>query len=135
MTPTSWDAGILTGFDSVDAEHRLQVSLVDALEELVRRGDDPALTARTLAQLADFTDAHFRSEELVMRLYGYPGEAGHRAEHERLTAELAGLRAGAGRADETLRLVGRLRGWLLDHIRSMDQEFARWCRREGIEGS
>ncbi len=129
----AWDEGIGTGVPSIDAEHRLQISLVNALEELVRSGGDPALTNRTLAQLADFTDAHFRSEELVMRLYGYPREAAHRAEHDRLAAELAELRAGLERAGaDRPALVTRVRGWLLDHMRSMDQDFARWCHDRGI---
>jgi hypothetical protein len=36
--PRAWDEGIGTGVASMDMEHRLQVTLVNAIEELVRQG-------------------------------------------------------------------------------------------------
>ena len=35
--PRAWDEGIGTGVGSMDMEHRLQVTLVNAIEELVRQ--------------------------------------------------------------------------------------------------
>ncbi len=43
MAPPAWDEGIDTGVDSIDTEHRLQVSLVNALDQLVGHGVDAAL--------------------------------------------------------------------------------------------
>src|SRR5271167_1252078 len=59
MAPSSWDEGIDTGVDAMDAEHRLQVSLVNALEVLVRQRAEAALVERTLSQLVDYTSVHF----------------------------------------------------------------------------
>jgi hemerythrin len=36
MRPRNWDESIGTGISSIDQEHRLQVSLVNALEEVLR---------------------------------------------------------------------------------------------------
>ncbi len=128
-----WD-GLATGVEAIDTEHRLQVSLVDALDALVRKGDDPALAEKTLGQLVDFTNVHFLSEELMMRLYSYPQHDAHKLEHARLVDEVDALRRQMveGDAQPALETIGRLRPWLAGHIRSMDQAFTRWCEKNGI---
>jgi len=135
MTPRAWDEAIGTGVESMDTEHRLQVSLVNALEELVRQNTDPALVAKTLTQLVDFTSVHFLSEELMMRLYAYPQHDAHKAEHGRLTDNVADIRRSveAGEVKAALHTIDELHRWLADHIRSMDQAFALWCAKNGIQ--
>lgn len=134
MAAHPWDESIRTGVESVDAEHRLQVSLVGALEELLRRGGEPALVERTVGQLVDFTRVHFTSEELMMRLYAYPQYPEHRAEHERLTGEVPDLQRRITGPDAAVALaaVETLQRWLTGHIRTMDLAFAAWCASNAI---
>lgn len=135
MSDRAWSEDLGTGIESVDTEHRLQVSLVNALEGLLRRGDDPALTSRTLAQLVDFTRVHFLSEELMMRLYAYPQHDAHKLEHGRLTDQVREIQRHVEGRDvqSALEIVDGLHRWLAGHIRSMDRAFALWCARNGIE--
>jgi hemerythrin len=135
MTPRAWDEAIGTGVESMDSEHRLQVSLVNALEELVRQDTDGALVAKTLTQLVDFTSVHFLSEELMMRLYAYPQHDAHKAEHGRLTDQVAEIRRAveAGESKAALATIDGLHKWLTGHIRTMDQGFALWCAKNGIQ--
>lgn len=132
--PRAWDENIGTGVASIDAEHRLQVSLVNAIEELVRSGGDPDLAARTVAQLVDFTNVHFLSEELMMRLYAYPQHDAHKAEHARLVEQVADIRRRMEAREQAaaLETVRTLHEWLTKHIRSMDQAFAVWCAKNRI---
>jgi hemerythrin-like metal-binding protein len=129
----AWDEGIGTGVDSMDTEHRLQVSLVNALEEALRSGPDAALASRTLQQLVDFTSVHFHSEELMMRLYSYPQLENHSAAHAKLMEQVQSIRDEQRANDpaEAMELVRELRGWLVNHIKSMDQAFALWLARKG----
>jgi hemerythrin len=134
MRPRTWDEGIGTGIASIDQEHRLQVGLLNALEEVLRQGRDPALAEKTLRQLVDFTSVHFHSEELMMRLYSYPQHDAHALEHARLMDQVTAIAKSHQAADaaKALELIGALRTWLASHIRSMDQGFALWCTKNGI---
>jgi hemerythrin-like metal-binding protein len=134
MRPRAWDEGIATGISTIDAEHRLQVTLVNALEQVLRQGTDRALADRTVAQLVDFTSVHFRSEELMMRLYAYPQLDAHGQEHARLLEQVAEIRRRVEQASfpEALAQVDALRVWLTAHMKSMDLGFALWCGRRGI---
>jgi hemerythrin-like metal-binding protein len=135
MRPRAWDEGISTGVGSMDTEHRLQVSLVNALEEVLRQGQDRALADRTLAQLVDFTTVHFHSEELMMRLYAYPQLDVHGAAHGKLVDQVRAIEEKL-RQDEmaaALEIIAELRGWLVNHIKSMDQSFALWLAKNDIQ--
>jgi len=134
MAPLRWDELASTGVDSMDAEHRLQVSLVNALEELVQQGADPAVLERTISQLVDFTGVHFLSEELMMRLYAYPQHDAHKLEHDRLKQQVDELRSrlAAGGREAGVACVAELHAWLVGHVRTMDQAFAAWCAKNGI---
>jgi hemerythrin len=51
----------------VEAEHRVQLDLVRALREALDKGEDRSSTSALLRQLRDYSDAHFLSEQLLMR--------------------------------------------------------------------
>jgi hemerythrin-like metal-binding protein len=135
MRARAWDEGIGTGVGSMDTEHRLQVSLVNALEEVLRQNQDRAVADRTFAQLVDFTSVHFHSEELMMRLYAYPQLDLHAAAHAKLLEQVGAIKAryDAEGAAEALQVVAELRGWLVNHIKSMDQGFAGWLAKNDIQ--
>ncbi len=131
----TWQEGLETGVRDVDAEHRLHASLIHALELLLGGGDDPALAERTTAQLMDFTSAHFRSEELLMRLYAYPRLEAHEQEHAALTVRVQEIsrKIADGAAPQALEALGALRAALTGHVRAMDQDFARHCLESAMK--
>ncbi len=130
-----WDDGIGTGGKTMDAQHRKQVNLVNAVEELVRAGQEAEAVAGPLDELASFTRFHFTAEEGLMDRHAYPHAGEHGAEHARLAAEVSAIREQVARQDTgaALGLIDRLHHWLTGHIQDMDQGFALWCARRSIE--
>jgi hemerythrin-like metal-binding protein len=134
MRQRAWDEGLETGVETMDGDHRLMVSVVNALEDALGRGADRPAVEESLRRLLEFTAVHFRSEEAMMRVHGYPELGSHAEEHTRLLPQLdliatASLSEDAGRAID---LVASLRTWLTSHIKSMDQPFASWCAGKGL---
>lgn len=74
----------------IKREHQVQIRLMQALAGAVAQGEN---VARTLAQLSEYSRAHFLSEELLMRLYDYPDYDTHVLDHERMVAWLDALEA------------------------------------------
>ncbi len=132
MQSPAWFEGIATGVQTMDTEHRVQVSLINAFEVLIRDKDKGGFAEKTIAQLADFTSMHFLSEELLMRRRDYPQLEAHKAEHTRLLKRIDELRKnlGSGEGDAVLATVDELRRWLVEHIKSMDQAFVDWCEAQ-----
>lgn len=71
----------------VNAEHEVQLHLVKEIRRAVREQRDPGVL---VSRLKAWSEAHFASEELLMRRHAYPEAELHAGEHRRLAAGLGG---------------------------------------------
>lgn len=123
-TKTAWEEHLQLGYDGLDREHGLQLHLLETLEGAVEAGGDRAAQEAILQQLLDYSDVHFGSEELLMRLHSYPRYGVHVEEHRRLLDQLLDFRSRDLRTSDGLALVRDVRAWLRGHIQGMDRDFA-----------
>ena len=125
---------VRVGEKSIDAEHDLQMQLLDSLVQAIQRGGELSPMKYILEQFIEFSDMHFLSEQLVMRLHGYPGYEPHLEEHTRLMKKVREIRANLmkGEREPSLLLVNELREWLVQHIASEDAAFGTFLKaKEG----
>lgn len=119
-----------TSNPTMDGEHRVQVSLIHALIQAIESGKDAAAGAAILEQLINYSDAHFMSEELLMRLASYDGYEEHIADHGLMIEALKNL-AEQYRAGNTNLVVDHAKvagDLLLRHIETRDRQFSNWIR-------
>lgn len=102
---------------TIDSEHQVQIYLLNALRHGVEKGRD---VTEIRQQLTDYCKTHFLSEELLMRLHGYPAFDEHVIDHEQLLDALDGL---VGIAE-----VEALSSFLLRHIKQQDAKFHAYLR-------
>jgi len=114
--------------DNIDAEHRVQLGLIDALQDAVSQGDKRAVVGEILDQLIAYSELHFVSEQLLMRLYAYPDYEDHSQDHEALIEKLHRIKAKYEASDQVLALetTTHLKDFLLDHIQGHDHAFAKY---------
>lgn len=125
---------VRVGEKSIDAEHDLQMQLLDSLSQAIQRGGELSPMKYILEQFIEFSDMHFLSEQLVMRLHGYPGYEPHLEEHTRLMKKVREIRANLmrGENEPSLVLVKELRDWLIEHIATEDAAFGTFLKaKEG----
>lgn len=115
---------------AIDNEHQVQLDLLQALCDAARDNSGAALVGEIVEQLIAYSEAHFMSEELLMRLKSYDDYEDHVDEHihmlEVLTRIAADHAAGnsslvAGKAEEVLGFIG-------NHIATRDRRFADFVR-------
>ena len=114
--------------DNIDAEHRVQLGLIDALHDAVRQGNEPAVVGEILDQFIAYSELHFVSEELLMRLYAYPDYADHMQDHQTLIENLRRIKAEyqAGDQAPAIDASRRIKDLLLAHIHGRDHAFAKY---------
>jgi hemerythrin-like metal-binding protein len=125
---------VRVGEKMIDAEHDLQMQLLDSLSQAIQRGGEISPMKYILEQFIEFSDMHFLSEQLVMRLHGYPGYEPHLEEHTRLMKKVREIRANLikGERQPSLVLVEELRAWLIEHIATEDAAFGTFLKaKEG----
>lgn len=134
MSENRGTAPVRVGEKSIDAEHDLQMQLLDSLSQAIQRGGEISPMKYILEQFIEFSDMHFLSEQLVMRLHGYPGYEPHLEEHTRLMKKVREIRANLlkGENEPSLLLVKELRDWLVEHIATEDAAFGSYLKtKEG----
>jgi len=106
-------------------EHRLQLDMLDAIGKALNDGGGAEQVDPLLERLAEYTEIHFSSEQMLMRLYAYPGYQAHMDEHDRTLTWLDALRAAWRGGDHALtaETVTELRHWIEGHIRRADHAF------------
>jgi hemerythrin len=111
-----------TGITDIDREHALELRVVRETQAALLTGDRKKALL-LLERLEDVTNAHFLTEQLLMRLHAYAGYAAHEQDHDRLIGELRTLsRALASDEPVDARLaVQQLERWLLTHMATEDQ--------------
>lgn len=112
----------------MDGEHRLQLDMIQVLERAAAAGEASDEVRDLAARLIDFTDVHFMSEQLLMRLAAYPDQRGHEAEHDQLMERLRSLQTAfdLNDGDVTVKQAARLRDMLLAHMGTHDLLLSRY---------
>ena len=122
----------------VAAEHRVQLELLHALQETLAGGDaDRSASGGLLKQLLDYSEAHFLSEQLLMRLYAYPAYEDHVQEHDRLIGDLRDLSVAwaEGEAEAAGTLLVKVEEWLLIHMNTTDKALEGYLAENGPQPS
>jgi hemerythrin-like metal-binding protein len=133
MNEQAGTLAVRVGEKSIDAEHDLQMQLLDSLAQAIQRGGELSPMKYILEQFIEFSDMHFLSEQLVMRLHGYPGYEPHLEEHTRLMKKVREIRSNLlqGESAPSLVLVQELRQWLTAHIAQEDAAFGLYLKKQG----
>ena len=115
------DHAAAEGIDALEGQHHVQLDLLTALRAAATTQE----RVEILNHLVDYTQVHFASEQLLMRLYAYPHFQEHVADHERAMERLAALRATLSGSDaEVLAEADGLATLVSRHIDDADQRFA-----------
>jgi len=123
LNPLPRKAPPSVGSEAVDAEHGIQLGLLEAARSSIEKGSIDA--AGYLEQLFSYTQAHFMSEQLLMRQSAQANFEGHQLEHEILLQQLDELctLTEKGNAKQALSLITEHEQRLLAHIQTWDRSF------------
>lgn len=134
MVLMGWKEGYSVGSAMLDSDHRILFNLLNQLHDATDTGQSREVVASVLSVLAEYTEHHFRREELVMAQIGFPGRAEHERKHRELEATVNGIhqrwQGGERQAlgEDTLDF---LKNWLTEHILGADKAYQPWIDAAG----
>ena len=122
------------GVEEFDNQHKKLFAIVNEVSQIVSEGKNKEAAGDVLARLMDYTVMHFRSEEEMMKEYGYPDYESHKKQHDFLAARVKELYRkfqtdGIAINEETL---GFLIKWVLHHIAKVDKDYAPFLKSKGV---
>jgi hemerythrin len=128
-----WEDIYVTGIQGVDEQHRHFVELINRMST-TSDAEMQSETGKALAaELLDYADLHFASEEALMRQHDYPDVDSHVEEHRTLAAEATdkAIALAGGRVTRAA-LVMFLWNWLVAHTNLADKALGSFLRERGV---
>lgn len=123
----AFDARFLVGIEQVDREHRRLFEIAGRVHDNLAMDNATATSAAqtAVAELLDYTETHFASEERLMEAAGFPELEAHRQLHRNLIAQARDMemRAEIGDRHMPVELNRFIYTWLVEHIMANDKKF------------
>ena len=134
MALMEWSPAFSVKVKKFDDQHKKLVDLVNQLHDAMRSGQGNAMLGVVLQQLITYTSSHFGDEEKLMAAHAYPDLAAHKAEHQKLVAQVLDLQKKfqAGSSMLTLTVMNFLKDWLINHIQGVDKKYSAFLNGKGV---
>jgi len=134
VTLLTWNHAGSVGVRAMDDQHGILMDAINALRLALVRGAGREKISELLDELIEFTRMHFWSEEQLMEQTGYAGLEEHRTQHHLLLANVlqGAHRLQYGEGVQLRPMLCSLHHGFLNHIETMDQEYAPWLQEHGV---
>lgn len=119
----------------IDEQHQHLVTLINKMYGIVSSDDNvkKSQIRRLFAELADYTNYHFRAEEELLKMHNYPEFKSHKQRHDRLAMHLLELQMSFVRGETiSVALLDFLNDWLINHILGSDKKYASFIQSQQI---
>ena len=130
-----WCERFSVGVTELDEDHKRLIGLIDQLFSAYRDKTLSGEVDSILENLIEYTDAHFKHEEDLLRQHDYPGLHEHEAAHRSLVSALLKIRLdwNDGESESAvLKLAGLLKNWLVEHIVGLDRHYQDHLNQRGL---
>jgi len=122
--PIIWDSSLELGIPVIDKQHQRIVEYINKLEHAQEHHSREEL-GEVLDELVDYTISHFAFEESLMEEAGYPFIRPHKKVHELFTKRVSSYQSRFKKGEDiTEELLHTLTAWLVNHIKSDDQDYS-----------
>jgi hemerythrin len=118
-----WRKQLEIGEEAIDIDHKYLICLINTVELTLRTPEHRDVLPTTLAQLVEYTHAHFEREEKIMLSIRYSRYDQHKLQHQLLIRELVAIQKkieekgdGEFSPEECAAIATLFRHWLLDHL-------------------
>ncbi len=112
--------------NDTDREHQVQLALLEKLCLALESGADGSQTSQLLTELIDYSEAHFMSEELLMRMKSYDDFEDHQDDHMHMLEVLRSFatQLASGQLPVVTAQARDMLGFVSQHIATRDKRLA-----------
>lgn len=113
---------------SIDKEHQVQIGMLDAFCKLIEKNASQEKIQEMLSQLTEYSEVHFMSEQLLMRMYAFPDYEDHVQDHEAMIEHLNQIKDSylSEQKPVVLETANEMRQFLTTHIGTRDHAFSNY---------
>lgn len=129
-----WNDTFRVNVAAIDEQHKKLVGLINEFHDSTEKRRADEILARLLADLLDYADYHFRTEEALMNEHGYPGRGTHVGDHDDFrdrVLHFERIRSWVNQ-DMSSDIAQFLTNWLTFHIKGTDRQLGKFLNAKGV---
>ncbi|GFO65814.1 bacteriohemerythrin [Geomonas paludis] len=125
MTLVEWDDTLILGMPQIDEDHHKLVNILNRCYRALMLHDHSHELQEVVAELLDYTQYHFATEEQLMAQLHYAAAPSHAAAHRKFINSIHNFkdRSDAGESFVAIDVLVFLKDWLVGHIQNTDRAF------------
>jgi hemerythrin len=128
-----WDESLSTGIETFDEQHKKIFNELNRLFNAIVERHSNEIVGSIIQSLYNYTNTHFKDEELEMREAEYYGYSGHKLQHEYFLFRIKEFQLKYDSGDDiTVELFGFLKDWITNHILKEDKKYIPFLSRAGV---
>jgi hemerythrin len=130
-----WNDRMTVGVKVLDDDHKKLIAYLNELHDGIQAGHGRDVLGKILDRLIEYTASHFKREENFFASTGYPGATAHKAEHDKLTAQVIDVQKkykASTTSTLSLEVMNFLRSWLTSHIQGSDKKYGPHLNGHGV---
>ena len=135
MALIEWNDGLSVKVEELDQQHQKLIAMINDLDDAIKgeHGYDVAL--RIIVRMKDYSEFHFRSEEMYFEQCNYPGTEAHVEEHQAFITKVESFENDFINGSLTLKkdVLSFLQEWLIKHILNTDFAYSSFLNEHGIK--
>jgi hemerythrin-like metal-binding protein len=135
MALMNWDDKFVLGINSIDAQHKVLVGMINDLHDAMREGKAKSILGEIIEGLSNYTKTHFLNEETLFDTYNYPETIAHRKEHSAFISQISDFQQGfsEGKLSVSIQVMNFLKDWLKSHIMDTDKQYVPFLISKGVK--
>jgi hemerythrin-like metal-binding protein len=119
----AWKENYSVGDETIDAQHKQIIDYINEMHAAAQRNVAHTAIRPLLDRMVQYTIQHFKYEEDLLQLHGYPDFIRHKALHDKMRQRTIAFR------DNVLALTGSdvlsyLKEWWSCHIQDEDKKYS-----------
>ncbi|VAW68536.1 Hemerythrin domain protein [hydrothermal vent metagenome] len=123
MAHIKWTDELNTNIQVIDSQHHRIVDYINNLDD-VSGSNERDEVGKVLNELVDYTLSHFAFEESLLEDSNYPFINGHKRVHALFIKRVSSFQQRFEMGEDiTEELLAVLKSWLINHIRSDDNDY------------
>jgi len=131
MSYVVWSDMFSVKMPYIDNQHKKLFEIANDFHTALEDNKGKEFLFEILNSLIHYTEEHFRDEEEIMEMAGYPAVdiESHKKNHEQLVRDIFGLHQGFTNSEEktTHELEIFLNNWIIQHILLEDKKYGPFC--------
>lgn len=129
-----WSDNYSIGLQEIDNQHKKLLDIINKLYMAFTNREESVVMEDILAEMANYTNYHFGTEERYFSQFGYKDALDHLEQHKNYVAKLSMFQDDfKNNRKITYSVMNFLRNWLVNHIQGIDRDYVALFKENGVK--